>query len=327
MESVSNNTVESTYKARDVEEFIDRVFYRPVGYVIARGCQFIGITPNAVTIISIFIGVAGGHLLYYRDFLTNVWSIVLWVIADTLDSADGQLARMTNHKSKLGRILDGLGGNIMFISIYLHLFARMVATYPEVWWLYFLLLVLAGGVSHSIQSSLADYYRNAYLKFVVDPTKSELEGADQVRAEYLATRFAEHPIKKFLMRVYLNYTVQQETFSRNFQRLRRFVDQQFGQRIPSWFADEYRRLNKPLMKYYAVLTTNTRMIIMSVAVLIDMVPLYFVAEVIGINILMLAVTRRQEQLSASLLRMAEAGAPSAMTSSPGAERPVHPSSR
>ena len=297
--------IESTYKAVDVEETIDIYFYRPIGYVIARGCQALGITPNAVTVVSIFIGMYGGHLLYYRDVPTNLLGILLWVIADTLDSVDGQLARMTNHKSKIGRILDGLGGNLMFVSIYLHLFARMVNTY-DLGWPWLLALVLAGGASHSLQSSLADYYRNAYLKFVVDPTKSELEGADEVRREYEATRFAEHPVKKFLMRVYLNYTVQQESLSRNFQRLRKLVAARYGSSIPGWFSDEYRSRNKPLMKYYAILTTNTRMIVMSVAVLVDVVPVYFAAEVIVINLIMIATTVRQERFSAELTAMVEA---------------------
>jgi hypothetical protein len=284
--------IASTYKARDVEETIDIYFYRPIGYVIARGCQALGITPNVVTVVSIFIGMYGGHLLYFRDVGTNLLGILLWVIADTLDSVDG--------------ILDGLGGNLMFVSIYLHLFARMVVTYDGVAWPWFLALTLAGGASHSLQSSLADYYRNAYLKFVVDPTKSELEGADEVRREYEATRFAEHPLKKFLMRVYLNYTVQQESLSRNFQRLRKLAATRYGQEIPAWFSDEYRVRNKPLMKYYAVLTMNTRMIVMSIAVLLDVVPLYFATEIVVINLIMVGTTMRQERLSAELTAMVEA---------------------
>ena len=295
--------IESTYKAVDVEETIDIYFYRPLGYGIARVCQVLGISPNAVTIVSIFIGVTGGHLLYYRDFATNVWGIVLWIIADTLDSVDGQLARMTNHKSRIGRILDGLGGNIMFLSIYLHLFARMVVTYPTVGWPLLLLVVLLGGASHSVQSSLADYYRNAYLKFVVDPSKSELEAAADVREEFASIRFMEHPVKKTLLRIYLNYTTQQETFSPKFQALRTRVASQFGQNVPEWFRDEYRRMNKPLMKYYAILTTNTRMIVMSVAVLCDKVPIYFAVEILVINLIMVLVTMHQEKLSAVLLSM------------------------
>ncbi|HTK80687.1 MAG TPA: CDP-alcohol phosphatidyltransferase family protein [Bacteroidota bacterium] len=295
--------IEATYKARDVEETIDIYFYRPLGYGIAKGCQALGITPNVVTVVSIFFGVYGGHLLYFRDFTTNVWGIVLWIIADTLDSVDGQLARMTNHKSKIGRILDGLGGNIMFVSIYLHLFARMVVTYPDIWWPFLLALTLAGGFSHSLQSGLADYYRNAYLKFVVDTKKSELEGSDEVRAEWKATSFRANPLKKILLAIYLDYTKKQERYSKNFQRLRKSVDENYGTEIPSWFADEYRTLNRPLMKWYAVLTTNTRMIVMSVAVLINFVPLYFLTEIIVINLIMILVTMHQEKLSARLLEL------------------------
>jgi len=292
--------IESTYKARDVEETIDIYFYRPLGYLVARVCIPLGITPNVVTIVSIFIGVAGGHLLYYRDVATNAWGMLFWVVADVLDSADGQLARMTAHKSKLGRILDGLGGNLMFASMYLHLFARLAVTFPEVHWLWFLLLVIGGGVSHSLQSSLADYYRNAYMKFVVDPGVSELEGADEVRAEYEGIDFARHPVKKFLMRTYLNYTIQQEALSKNFQELRRKVAVEFGETIPSWFSDEYRRMNLPLMKYYAILTTNTRIIFMAACVLLDLPWLYFVIEIVGINLVMVLLTMHQEKLSAGL---------------------------
>jgi phosphatidylglycerophosphate synthase len=292
--------IESTYKARDVEETIDMYFYRPIGYWIARACQTLGITPNSVTIVGIFIGVCGGHLLYYRDFTTNVWGIILWVIASTLDSVDGQLARMTNRKSKVGRILDGLADYIIFLNIYLHLFARMVVTY-RVGWFPLLLLILAGLASHSIQSALADYYRNAYVKFVVDPMQSELEDADEVRAEYQATLFLQHPVKKLLLRMYLNYTVHQEQLSTSFQRLRKKIAEEFGNNIPPWLTDEYRRINTPLMKYFALLATNTRMMVMWVAVLIDAVPMYFATEIIAINLILVLVTLHQKTLNTQLL--------------------------
>lgn len=296
--------IESTYKARDVEETIDLYFYRPIGYYIATACRLLRITPNVVTLVSIVIGVAGGHLLFYRDVTLNVWGIVLWVVADTLDSVDGQLARMTNHRSKFGRILDGFGGNLIFLSIYLHLFARMTLSYDVPWPLLFL-VVLAGGLSHSVQSALADYYRNAYLKFVVDPKKSELEGSDEIRAEFATTSFRKHPLRKLLFWIYLNYTVEQEAFSKNFQRLRRRIDGTYGEHIPSWFSVAYAKMNRPLMKYYSILTTNTRMIAMAVCVIIDIVPLYFVIEVLVINLVMVLVTVRQERISGVLLAQIE----------------------
>jgi phosphatidylglycerophosphate synthase len=291
--------IESTYKGRDVEETIDIYFYRPLGYIVALACKSLRVTPNAVTISSILIGVACGHLLYYPDIALNGWGLLLWVIADVLDSADGQLARMTNHESKFGRILDGLATNIIFISIYGHLFARVVAAGGSSW---LFILVLASAFSHSIQSALADYYRNAYIKFVADPSRSELERSAEIRAEYHSISFSQHPFRKFLLRIYLNYTVEQELFSKNFQALRNRVDEKFDCHIPQWFADEYRRTNKPLIKYYAMLTTNTRVIIMAVCVLINQVQLYFWAEVVALNAVMVIVTVHQEDVSKMLLR-------------------------
>lgn len=299
MKLLAVSQIESTFKARDVEETIDIYFYRPLGYVVALACKSLRVTPNAVTISSILIGVACGHLLYYPDIALNGWGLLLWVIADVLDSADGQLARMTNHKSKSGRILDGLATNIIFLSIYGHLFARVVAAGGSPW---LIILVIASGFSHSIQSALADCYRNAYIRFVVDPSRSELERSTEVRAEYQSISFSQHPFRKFLLRIYLNYTVEQELFSKNFQALRNRVDEKFSHHVPEWFSDDYRRTNKPLIKYYAMLTTNTRVIIMAVCVLCNQVQLYFWAEVVGLNAVMVIVTVYQENLNKMLLR-------------------------
>ena len=294
--------IESTLKARDIEETLDVYFYRPLGYGVARISKVLRLTPNAVTIISIFIGMAAGHLFYYRDFVINLWGIFLWVVADVLDSADGQLARMTNNKSKFGRILDGLATNLIFVSMYLHLFARMLNMGYSPWWFLF---VLAGGLSHSVQSALADYYRNAYLKFVVDPMKSELHRSSDVRKEYDAMGPETNLVQRLLTKMYLDYTVRQEALSKNFQQLRESVERSYGKAVPEWFREEYRRLNKPLMKYYAILTTNTRMIAMSICVLIDQPMWYFIVEAIAINIVMVFLTIYQEGLSKKLCREIE----------------------
>jgi phosphatidylglycerophosphate synthase len=294
--------IESTYKARDVEETIDIYFYRPFGYLLASVCRVIKITPNTVTVLSIFIGVLGSHFLYYPEFFANIGGLLLLIVADVFDSADGQLARMINHKSKLGRILDGFASNIIFLSIYLHLYARIMNAGGSPW---FLVIIIISGLSHSIQSALADYYRNAYLKFVVDPKKSELESSDEIRKEYEAVSVSGHMVRKFFLRIYLNYTIEQESLSKNFQKLRRRIAELFGNNIPQWFSDEYRKLNKPLMKYYAILTTNTRMIILSLCVLINLPSYYFWAELIAINLVMIFVTIHQEKLSGYLFEQIE----------------------
>ena len=60
-------TLESTLKSLDTEEFIDIHFYRPIGYRWALLFNKMGVSPNAVTIASIVIGVAAGLCYYPTD--------------------------------------------------------------------------------------------------------------------------------------------------------------------------------------------------------------------------------------------------------------------
>jgi hypothetical protein len=121
----------------------------------------------------------------------------------------------------------------------------------------------------------------------------------------METKFSQQPVKKFLLRIYLNYTRQQESLSKNFQRLRLRADEVYGTAIPEWFQSAYRAANRPLMKYYAILTTNTRMIAMSVCVLLDRPLWYFFIEIVVINLVMIGVTRYQENVSKGLLEQLE----------------------
>ena len=58
--------LEASLKSLDTEEFIDIHFYRPIGYQWALFFKRLGITPNTVTVASIFLGVAAGILFYFR---------------------------------------------------------------------------------------------------------------------------------------------------------------------------------------------------------------------------------------------------------------------
>ena len=124
--SSSRAQVESTYKDKDTEEFIDIYFFRPVGYLLALTARSLKLTPNALTIIGMILGVISGHLFYYSSLTINIIGIFVKIVSNALDSADGQLARMTHTESNMGRILDGLSSHVIFTSIYLHLCFRYV---------------------------------------------------------------------------------------------------------------------------------------------------------------------------------------------------------
>jgi hypothetical protein len=292
----------STYKAAEVEETLDIYFYRPLGYLIARAFRALRLTPNVATTSSIVIGIIGGHLFYYRDFTLNLIGVALFIFADVLDSSDGQLARMMNIRSLYGRILDGIGGNLIFISAYFHIGLRLMAdgVTPFVW-----LLLVGAGLCHSFQSSLADHYRNAYMRYAVNPAKGELDRLEWVKVRYAELRWGRDFFKKIAMRLYLNYIAEQGVFSNNFQTLRQKIDSVFSGTIPGAFSDEYRRLNKPLLKYYSMLAVNLRVIVLCVTILIDHPILYFWFELIILNGVAITLITAQEKRSLQLARWIE----------------------
>ena len=154
-----------------VEEWADRRFFRPAGWRIATSLLPTRISPDAVTFASLVLGILAGHLFWYRSAWINAAGVLLFIVSDVLDSADGQLARLRGTSTRMGRILDGLADAGRFVSLYGHLGARL---YAAGWGWGGPALGLAALLSHSYQAAAADFIRQAYLYFAVG-SGSELE--------------------------------------------------------------------------------------------------------------------------------------------------------
>jgi len=158
-----------------VEEWADRWFFRPLGWRLATGLLPTRISADAVTFASLVLGVVAGHLFWYRSAWINASGVLLFILSDVLDSADGQLARLRGTSTRMGRILDGLADTGRFVSLYGHLGARLYVT-GHGWG--GAVLALAALLSHSYQAAAADFIRQAYLYFAVG-TGSELDIPEQ----------------------------------------------------------------------------------------------------------------------------------------------------
>ena len=62
MNDLNKKEYEASLKSIETENKIDRIFYRPLGFRIAQMLRNTGITPNMVTILSIFVGVGAGYM-------------------------------------------------------------------------------------------------------------------------------------------------------------------------------------------------------------------------------------------------------------------------
>ena len=291
------STIEATYKAREVEGVLDLYFYRPIGFRLARLFAKLKMTPAAVTWLGGLLGVIAGHLYYYRDLRTNVIGMALHVCANALDNADGQLARLTHREDRDGRIIDSIADHLVFLSIYVHLtFRYLVAgSSPAI-----CLLALAAGISHALQGAAADYYRSSYLYFVTDRAGTGSDSSSVLRSNYRELSWRTKPWNKLLLALYLNFTRQQELLSPHLRRLRDTAGQLFHSEIPNWLRTHYRNLARPMFKWWSLLMTNTRMLVLFALLFIGQPIWYFWFELTLLNLLLVYLIVRQENMAKSL---------------------------
>lgn len=291
---------QASLKHPDVEETIDLFFYRPLGFRLALLGKRLHWTPNQITIASIFLGVACGILCYPQDWRINLLAIAMLVLADICDSADGQVARLTQQYSPLGRILDGAAGDVWFITIYFAIFFRL---FPEWGWWGFLLGVLAG-LSHRQQAALADYYRQIHLLMCKTSsgsthTLSEFTTLEQEQEKMDGLSLRRQPIETIFQWFYLGYTRFQESQTPHWQALRKNLNNQ-GLLTPD-LAERFRLKSRPLMPIANALTFNCRAITLFLALILGRPWLYWVAEVTLFNVLYYYMNRQHEKLCRTIL--------------------------
>ena len=295
------STLEATYKARETEGVLDLYFYRPTGFHLARFFAKMNMSPAGVTLLACLFGIIAGHLFFYRDLRTNVAGMALLVCANALDNADGQLARLTHRESREGRIIDSVADHLVFVSIYIHLALRylVAGASPAI-----LLLALAAGISHALQGAAADYYRTTYLYFATNRSRMELDSSFVLRSNFRKLSWRRQPWHKFLLALYLNFTRQQEMLSPNLRKVREAGGQLFGGQIPIWLKSRYQSLAGPALKWWRLLMTNTRMLVLFAVLFIGQPIWYFWFELTLLNLLLVYLIICEENMAESLLEVA-----------------------
>ena len=295
----------STYKSMDTEEKWDIWVVRPIGFVEASICRRLHIHPNAITIVSILFGAASGYFFFPGNAEMVLVGTLLLFFANTLDSADGQLARMTKQYTMLGRVLDGFAGDVWFFFIYLFLMLRM-ATMPipfttEEWgWLSFVLVAVCGLICHSTQCTMADYYRNIHLHFLAGRDYTELVRSSDLKARRLAIASWSGWFEWIWLYFYGGYTRKQERLTPQLQRLLQAVGERKASELPKEFLQEFRAKSLPLMPMTNILTFNSRFFALVIAMFLGMPWLYLFYELVVLTALYYYMRHRHETMCAAL---------------------------
>lgn len=294
----------ATLKSSDTEEHIDLAFYRPIGFAWACLAERLGITPNAITIASIFLGVGAGICFWYSSLGINIIGIGLLIWANSFDSADGQLARMTKQYSRIGRILDGAAGDMWFISIYVAICLRTVRTVPffsEHPWVIWVIASLAG-IFHAKQAATADYYRQMHLLFLKGAGGSELDSSSDILARYNELSWSKNFFSKLVAKVYYLYTRSQEKSTKSMQQLNAAI-KSAPQGMNARAREEFLNLSRPLCKWENFMTFNWRSIFLFISILIGQPWIYFIIELTIFNIVLVYTIRKHEQACRKVIKM------------------------
>ena len=310
----------ATLKSSETEDWLDYRVVRPFCYFLAVFFAKFDIHPNTVTIASMFIGAASSiffmHGSYYYEGWNGLWlnviGILLLCVADLLDCTDGQLARLTGKKSRLGRILDGLAGFTWFIPIYVLLMFRFYQHHSlEFSWLGIpdteqnaliatavvtALALYSGFACMGPQQRLADYYIQVHLFMLKGEKGSELDTSEQQQKAYEETPTEGNRLWKYFLKTYIAYTRKQEKSTPEFQKLVKLLREKYGSagNMPAEVREALLQESRRIMPWNAMLTFNFRSGMFFLFCLIDLPVGNFLFEIFAMGLLTYCINRHHE---------------------------------
>lgn len=282
------------HKGDAIEEWADLHFFRPLGLRVARALRPTGVSADQVTLWCLVVGIIGGHLMVYQAASLNLLGVVLFVISDILDSADGQLARMRGTSSRFGRVLDGIADGLRFLNLYVHLLFR--AHFAHWGWPGYV-LVLAAGLSHSFHGQIVDFVKNAYQRLGEGHGELDL-------VEELAPIEGYGP-RQVAQRIYRAYVQRQELLFPNSIALVRAVKPVAT--TPA-FKAAYVASQRPLLGPLALIAQNIRFPLLAIGAWYG-ISWFLWMTVVPLNLIAAAILVTHELHARALLVQVKAAVP------------------
>jgi len=103
---------------KDTEGFMSRHVERRISLAITRRLVATSITPNAMTLVSLAVGLLGAPFFLSSDPLLQLTGSLLFLTHSILDGCDGELARLKFLESPGGARLDFWGDNLVHVAVF-----------------------------------------------------------------------------------------------------------------------------------------------------------------------------------------------------------------
>ncbi|MBT8401994.1 MAG: CDP-alcohol phosphatidyltransferase family protein [Rhodothermia bacterium] len=295
------NSVQVT-RTREIEELSNLYLVHPVSKAFVRVFARIGVHPNAVSVFGMIFGALAAVAYFnYREWEFAVAGFFFMFLWHVMDGADGQLARLTGKTSEIGKVLDGLCDHLSFSLVYVAIATALTIDRGAWVWI----PAFAAGFSHIAQSSAYEFQRQNYDYWVHGKESARVVASHEIR-EMLRGRTG---ISAIFARVQLLYVIIQETVAAydgklmaRLEELKRKEGSQFAR-----VRDLYRSVNMPAVRRWSILSSNYRTLAIFVSVVIGFPLLYFVIEIVALNIVLILLLRMQKRTYATLRRRLDGG--------------------
>ncbi len=102
----------------ELDGWVDRYFNRYLSTVLTRLFLKTGLSPNAITIVSMLIGLLGAATLATGSYTAGILGALLLQLSVVVDCCDGEVARVTFRESPFGEKLDILVDNVVHMAVF-----------------------------------------------------------------------------------------------------------------------------------------------------------------------------------------------------------------
>jgi phosphatidylglycerophosphate synthase len=100
------------------DSLITRILSRPASRLLTRMILNTPISPNQITLISLFLGLVSAFLFFQGSYGTGVIAAMLLVLSTWVDGADGEIARLKFMETGIGKKLDIYSDNIIHFLVF-----------------------------------------------------------------------------------------------------------------------------------------------------------------------------------------------------------------
>jgi hypothetical protein len=277
-------------KMAEVEEVIDLFFYRPIAFLLVKSIYKTKITPDNLTIGAIILGLTGGFFYAFGLHQSSVIGAIFYILFVIFDCSDGQLARLKNNGTKIGRLLDGIADYIVVVAIYIGFAIGYAEKGGQP---YTMLIILAlSGASITIQSLLVDYYRTRFLDIVLNHKNTFKDGINEYRTEYLKLKKQKGKwLEKNIILIYLFYSKVQ----------RRIIGKRKRESPVTASPQDYYKKNRTMIRFWLIMGPSAIRTWLIVCSFIGRFDIYFWVTIIGFNVLAIILGLIQRQIDKSYL--------------------------